>query len=418
MSPPQIEGLRRRLAAVDDELQRAIGRRLALARAIGAEKRRLGLPLRDLEVERAVVARWEASLEREGVRPSRAAHVARWMVAEAVRAQRPISTPPPGPRSAAPRRILVVGGVGAMGRWLVTRLIALGHRVSVLDPNAEGVPLPSAVRVERSLDAAASVQVVIIATPIPAAAAVYAELVARRTPATIVDVLSVKAPIARWIRTARARHLSVASLHPMFGPRTFDVSGRVVLVVDCGDRRANRLARGLLGDGGLRLVPVPLREHDRWMADLQALPRWAGLGFAGGLSSRASDAIRRERVGPPSFQRQLEITRTSLGEDPRLTWDLLRTNPHARRAADQLLREVVRLRRLLAAGDGAGFHRRLRRDRASVGHAGPASPSPVRGRRVAPIRRPRALRGRRRRGGGGARTRATSRPTSRGGSRA
>lgn len=418
MSPPRIEGLRRHLAAVDAELQRGIGRRLALARAIGTQKRRLGLPLRDLEVERAVVGRWQAALEREGVRSGRAARVARWMVEEAVRAQRPISAPAARPRGTAPRRILVVGGVGAMGRWLVTRLIALGHQVSVLDPNAEGVPLPATVRVETSLRAAGAVDVVLVATPIPAAARIYRQLIRSRTPATIVDVLSVKAPIQPWIRRARARGIAVASLHPMFGPRSFDVSGRVVLTVDCGDRRANRLARGLLGDGGLRMVPVPLAEHDRWMAELQALPRLAGLGFAGGLSPVPRHAARRGRVGPPSFQRQLEITRTSLAEDPRLTWDLLHANPHARRAADRLWHEVATLRRLLAAGDAAGFDRRLRRGRASVGHGGRPSASPIRGRRRAATRRRRGPRARRRRAVGGSRSRAASRPTSPGESRA
>lgn len=416
MSPPHIEGLRRRLAAVDGELQRAIGRRLRLARAIGAQKRRLGLPLRDLELERTVVGRWQAALEREGVQPARAARVARWMVQEAVRAQRPISSPAPRRSPRAPLEVLVIGGVGAMGRWLVNRLTAAGHHVAVLDPNAEGVPLPPRVRVLTSLDAALTSDVVIVATPISAASAIYEALIRRRTPATIFDVLSVKAPIQRWVRAARARGIAVGSLHPMFGPRSFDVSGRVVLVVDCGDRSANRLAHELLGDGGLRLVPVPLAQHDRWMAELQALPRLAGLGFAGGLSGRTKEVQRRAQVGPPSFQRQLEITRTSLGEDARLTWDLLHSNPHARGAADRLVREVKALRKLLVTEDADGFQRRLRRGRVAVGRPGRVPPATGGGGGRAAIHRRPARRGRRRRATGGGRSRATSRPTSRGGS--
>lgn len=416
MSPPGIEGLRRRLSVVDGELQRAIARRLALARAIGAEKRRLGLPLRDLEVERAVVGRWQAALERDGVGAARAARLARWLVAEAVRAQRSIAAPTMPADGARSRRILVIGGVGAMGRWLVTRLMAQGHRVAVLDPNAEGVALPRGVAVATSLEAARNAEVVIIATPIPAAPGVYAELVRQRARATILDVLSVKAPIVRWIRAARAQGLSVGSLHPMFGPRSFDVSGRVVLVVDCGDRRANRLAAALLGDGGLRRYRVALEAHDRWMAELQTLPRVAGLAFAASLSGGRTAARRRARVGPPSFQRQLEITRTSIGEDSRLTWDLLATNPFALRAADRLAREVAAWRRGVAAGDRREFDRRLRRARAALGQSDPPPLAARRRSRDDATRPSGGPRARRRRAAGGARTRGASRPTSRGGS--
>lgn len=416
MGPPRIEGLRRRLAAIDGELQRAIGRRLAVARAIGAEKRRLGLPLRDEEVERRVIARWQRALEREGVVPTRAARVARWLVDEAVRAQRTISVPGPGPARGRPHRILVVGGVGAMGRWLVTRLIARGHSVSVLDPNARGVPLPRSVRVEKDLTAARRADVVVIATPIPAAARIYEGLLGVRFTGTILDVLSVKAPIVRWIRAARARGISVASVHPMFGPRSFDVSGRLVLVVDCGDRRANRLARALLADAGVRTLLVPLEEHDRWMGELQVLPRAAGLAFAAALAGPPESARRRQRVGPPSFQRQLEVTRASLREDADLTWDLLTTNPHALPAARRAAGELAILRALLESGDPAGFRRYLRRARTGVGHPSVARPRSA-GAAPARTRRPRrGPPGRRRPGAGAGRSRGASRPTSPAGS--
>ncbi|MCI4336509.1 MAG: prephenate dehydrogenase/arogenate dehydrogenase family protein [Thermoplasmata archaeon] len=417
MAPVEIQRLRRRLAQVDGDLQGAIGRRLELARSIGVEKRRRGLPVRDLEVERTVLARWRSGLERHGVPPRRAERLAQWLVDESVRTQQSHA---PRPRQRrAPRSVVIVGGAGAMGRWFARSLLAVGHTVTIVDPLASSTPLPpGAVTSSDLLRSTAGADVVIIATPIRRAAPVYASLVEHRVPAVILDLLSVKAPIRPWIRRATARGLRVTSLHPMFGPATFDASGRVVLLMDCGVPSANRAARALLAGIGVKLVPMDLDQHDRWMAELQVLPRLAGLGFLGSLVGGVGATPRRNLLAPPSFRRQADVTRTSLEENPELSWDLISLNPHSPRVARRFAQAARELRELIARNDSARYRTHLERGRVAMGHLArsPSGNSPVPTATSSRRRSPR--RGRRRRAAGGARTPGASRPTSRGGSRA
>ena len=384
----KLRRLRADLARVDDDLRRNIGRRLELARAIGRTKRDGNLPLRDLSVERRVVARWREGLEREGVPTDRAETLAHWLVEEAIRAQEAVPLRPL-PASAR-RRVTIVGGAGAMGLWLCAFLRRSHHRVTVVDPRSN-VDLPAGCRRERDLERAVrSADVVIVATPMAVAPEIYRRLVRLRPTAVVLDILSVKAPIRPWIRRLLAVGVRVASLHPMFGPRPGTLTGRPVLLVDCGDESALRVARELFERSSLELVRVPVDEHDRLTAELQVLPRVTALLFARGLAGAHRSVRELERLAPPSFQRQVAASRYVVEENPDLSFDLHALNPGSPdvyRRVDDALRQ---LRRLTATSQrpryrrwlGDGRVRLARRTRAGV------KPGPV-SERTRPRRRAR-----------------------------
>src|SRR5262249_1008448 len=159
-----------------------------------------------------------------------------------------------------PRRVAIVGGSGAMGRWFERFLEARGHRVVRVDPRRR--------RPYRAVDGRRVVpaiprrtEVVIVATPVLAAPGGIARLRSGSEPTVLLDLLSVKAPIAAALAGARRRGFRVASLHPLFGPSARPEDAPTVLVLDCGDASAVRTATELLTPGPLDLVRLPFREH-------------------------------------------------------------------------------------------------------------------------------------------------------------
>jgi len=357
MAPDELGRLRKELAGYDGAIARAVAARLRVAKRIGDAKRRRGRPIRNRAVERQVLRRWAEDFESIGVPKDRAHAFARWLVEEAVRVQELSRGRRPGPRY----RVVIAGGAGGMGRLLGDRLGAIGHDVRVVDPAAHRRRVgPHPVEPDLAT-AAARADYVLVATPISSAASVYRALWRSRTKATVIDILSVKAPIRHWIAVGRRAGYRVSSMHPLFGPNARTVSGELVLLVDCGDATANARAAALFRTLGVVLERVPLRDHDRWMADLQVLPRLAGLSFLL-AHERGGPATRRVRgLVTPSFRRQFDVSERILQESTALSFAIQSDNPHALAATDRFVRGVEELRALLRRNGGAAYRARMDR---------------------------------------------------------
>lgn len=347
--------LRKALRRTDGEIRAAVERRLQIARRIGEAKRRRRLPVRDYGVEREVVARWRTAMEAMGVAPERGEALARWLVEEAVRVQEEIGEAPEHRRKAAD--ILVIGGAGAMGRWLAEFFRSGGHRVAILDPRAaKGAPTEFRVVTDLA-EAARSADLIVVATPMRLAPGIYRQLWRTRSRATIFDILSIKAPLLPSIRRGRRAGFHVTSVHPLFGPSTRTLSGRNLLVLDCGDPRANRVAENLFRSSSLSVHRIPIERHDRLMAEVLALPHATSLLFSIALVRAGHRAGDLARAAPTSFARQAEVARVVTGENPQLSFDIQALNPASEALFDRLAESLARLRQLIEQGDRDGYGR-------------------------------------------------------------
>jgi chorismate mutase / prephenate dehydrogenase len=370
VAPDELDRLRARLARVDTRLRADVAERLALARQIGAAKRRKNLAIRVPTVERAVVGRWQDGLEELGIPPDRAIVLARWLVDEAIRVQEEW-----GPRQpVAPRRILIVGGAGAMGQWMCGFARLMGHRVRILDPK-RGARL-NAPRETSLARGAAWAEVIVVATPIEAAPRVYAELWKTGTRAVVFDILSVKAPLLASLRRGIALGYHVSSVHPLFGPKVRPLSGHNLLVLDCGDGAATTLARDLFRPSSLSIAVLPLEAHDVLMADLQVLPRVVNLLFASALTGAGRRRQEIARTETPSFRRQAEVARIVLAENPALSLSLIAQNRGSPEILDRLEHGLRELQRTIRTPNLRRYRATLSRQRRLLGPSPTAGSAP------------------------------------------
>jgi len=85
------------------------------------------MPVRDLRVEEQVRDRYLARAKEVGISDAAAIELSALLVRESVEAQAKL------PRPMKPRKVLVVGGGGAMGQWLCRFFASRGHEVKVFD---------------------------------------------------------------------------------------------------------------------------------------------------------------------------------------------------------------------------------------------------------------------------------------------
>jgi chorismate mutase/prephenate dehydrogenase len=158
-----------------------------------------------------------------------------------------------------------------------------------------------------------------------------------------------KSPLLNAIEQAVRQGRKVASLHPMFAPGAVLLSGRVLLVCDCGHAAATREARALFEDTALRLVTVPVAEHDRLMGVVLGLSHALNIAFASALGRIGFSYVELDRTSSTTFGRQIRTTAEVVAENPRLYYEIQHFNRHTGEMLEALQEALGRVRD--AAGD-------------------------------------------------------------------
>ncbi len=313
--------LRESVAQIDGEILDLVAKRLLLARRIGRVKRDHGLPVQDFQIERQVVERNRSRAERLGLASPLVDEVTRLLIEHATRVQdadRRLLVQEP---SAAGERILVVGGLGGMGRWLARFFSSLGHSVTVLDrPGVRTrTEFPRAQDLAR---AAVEHSVVALATPIAATAPILDRIVRTGTSALIFDVCSLKQPVRRSIDSALAKGLRVASIHPMFGPDADVLAGRNVLLCRTQGTDHSIVAGRFFEQTTAALVSIPIERHDELMSYVLGLSHLTSLVFARALATSGLSYETLSAAGSTTFASQTRVSRSVSAENQDLYFEI------------------------------------------------------------------------------------------------
>jgi chorismate mutase/prephenate dehydrogenase len=367
-----LVALRARVQDVDEQVLRLVAERMELVRQIGEMKKREGVALRDYAVERQVLERAERAAAGLGLPASLVHAVMQLLISESrVHQERAAYSMYTGDAE----RILIVGGLGKMGRWLVDFLRNQGHDVAVHDV-AAGEPENGAPAAAIALeDGARWSSVALIATPLDRIGASIERLVELKYGGVICDVGSLKSHLRGSIEYARRTGARVTSIHPMFGPATQTLSDKVVCICDCGDAQATRRVEAFFADTAATLVRLSLEEHDRIAAYVLGLSHVINIINACVLAESGAAHEQLARVGSTTFASQMATTATVIRESPELYYSIQRLNPFTPEVYASLRRVVEDATGRVLSSDHDGFVRLMERGRQwmeeSTSQAGP-----------------------------------------------
>jgi len=330
----RLERLRRRIRNLDVALLGLVAERIELAREIGQEKRARNVPLRDFEVEKRVLERASESAAELGVEPSLARELMRALIDESCRIQ---EVEHYSAAAGEAESVLVIGGAGRMGRWLTRFLESQGHRVRIFDPAGAGAGGEEA-GADSLAEGLEGASMALVAVPLGATSAAIDAVVETGFRGIVCDVASLKQHLRPAFERARAAGTPVASLHPMFGPGARTLSGRVVVVCDCGVPSATRRVAALFRDTAATLIELDLERHDQVAAWVLGLSHLVNLVFARSLAASGLSAGELGAIGSTTWAAQLATARSVVGESSELYFDIQRLNPftpqvHERAAA-------------------------------------------------------------------------------------
>jgi len=321
VSPP-LDALRARIAAIDERILTLVADRLDLVKGVGEAQREEGLPVRSFATEAEVLARFHRLARERGLDDQLAEHLAHLLIGEAVRAQEEAQAT----RSERARRVLVVGGAGKMGRWLAHFFAGQGHDVTTLDPAG---PLAGFAAATDLATATRAADVVLIAAPLAAGAQVLADVLALGPSALVADVFSLKSHVLDVVRSAAARGLRVASLHPLFGPSVRTLGGRVMAVCDCGNAAAADEAAELFTDTALTVTRLPVERHDEAMQYVLGLSHLTAILFFTTLARSGHPFAELARTASTTFLKEARTAAEVARENPYLYFEIQNLNRHS-----------------------------------------------------------------------------------------
>jgi len=338
LTADELEGLRRRLDAIDDGIVDLIAERQEVVNTIGEHKLNTGVPLRHFAREREVIERGMKRAESVGVSERLARDILETLIHHSLGKQEAfqLARSEHGQGS----RALVIGGLGRMGEWMSRFLDMVGYQVDVADPAEKETPFQRVSDWEACVD---DYEVIVVAVTLRPTNAILHRLAELKPRGLVFDIGSLKSPMRSGLDALIQAGCRACSVHPMFGPDEIGLSGRHILFVDVGNPAALAEARALFERTAAECVNLSLEEHDEVMAWVLGLSHLVNIAFASALAQSGEAVPLLQRISSSTFNAQLKVAGQVVSENPHLYYEIQQGNSrtpdvvaHFRRVFDEL----------------------------------------------------------------------------------
>lgn len=231
-------------------------------------------------------------------------------------------------RSALPgAKVLIVGGLGSMGRFFSRWFVQSDYSVRILDKDDW----------DRAALLSEGIDLCLLAVPIN----ITSEIATQIGPflpknCILADITSLKREPMRAMMEAHPG--PVVGFHPLFGPSTTTMD-RQIVVVNPG-RLADKCQWLLdqLGMWGNVLVRTTPDEHDEVMGIVQALRHFATFTFGQFLHSRKAPIHRTLELSSPIYRLEMVMVGRLFAQDPSLYAEIVFATPERL----ELLKDYIR----------------------------------------------------------------------------
>ena len=306
-----LDELRDEIRKKDLEIVKLISERVDLAKQIGLTKFEQGLPIRNVEVEKKVIARYVEEGAKYQLSEGSMESIAKAAIQEAIDAEARLI------KRGKAKTIAVIGGAGKMGNWMVRMLGGYGNNVFEIDPVLGN---------GHSMKDCSDADVVIVSVPIHTTASVLRELDGICGEDTLIfDLSSLKTPAIDTLKDMAARK-KVCSMHPMFGPSAPSLFGRNIIVCDCGNKAAVDEAVSLFDDRGGNIRIMGVEDHDRYMSYVLGLTHAVNIALFTVLDRSGYTFDDLQTVASTTFNKGLDANRSVASEDPQLYYEIQHMN--------------------------------------------------------------------------------------------
>lgn len=356
----RLDEWRKDIRAIDQEIIQLSAKRMQLALRIGQYKVEHQLPVKDFRVEKEIIEKTRALAANLGLAPDFAEDLMTLVMGHSVREQNKLHHKRRRESSAGLKEVLIIGGLGRMGRWFSQYFLSIGYEVAIFDSQASGESGHENFRVHESLAKDLErYELILISTPLSATSRILEALSFSQTQAMIIETSSLKAPVKQGIRDLADKGFKIASIHPMFGPDT-DLLHDKNIVICTGDHLASEEAASrYFHSTSAQIVKVSIEEHDEHMLSTLGLTHFLNILFGITLRQQGLALKDAEAEGGSSFHDQVRTTKALFSENHELYFDIQAQNPLSKKLYDDLMNNLQTLSNYVLQGQREKFVNQL-----------------------------------------------------------
>ncbi|MBC7661523.1 MAG: prephenate dehydrogenase/arogenate dehydrogenase family protein [Chitinophagaceae bacterium] len=349
-----LDAWRQEIRGIDSEIIRITARRMELALKIGQYKADNRLPVKDFRVEKEIVERSRSMAASLGLAPDFIEDLMTLLMGHSVHEQNKLHQARRQLADSQLKDVLIIGGLGRMGKWFSQYFQSIGFQVSINDINADDIPDSYARHVDLKKDLN-RYEIILLACPLTEAAALLQTLAEQKPQGMIIETSSLKSPIIPVLKTLQAEGLKIASIHPMFGPDTDLLLDKNILICKAEGLCSNEAATLYFHSTSANLVTIDLQSHDEIMLSTLGLAHLINLLFGITLSEQNISVKDGRETGGATFLHQTHSAEALLSENHELYFDIQALNPHRSKLYEDLQKVLSKLTNLVETGDRSGF---------------------------------------------------------------
>jgi chorismate mutase / prephenate dehydrogenase len=333
----QLQAVRQQIDAADSELVQLLLRRRELVAQVGVIKRAAGQPLYVPEREQQMLQLRRQQAEQAGLSADLIEDVLRRVIRESYQQQQAADV------HLQHKKIVVVGGEGALGGLFMRLFVSAGAAVYSLDRNDW----------DQAETLCAEADLLLLAVPITLTVGIIEKLPALPKHCVIADLTSIKGqPLAAML----AKHSGpVVGLHPMFGPQQVTLAKQLVIVCHGRGREQYQWLLDSIVRWGAHIREISAAQHDQAMGFIQVLRHLSTFVYGAHLAEQQVDLAQLVSLSSPIYRLELMMVGRLFAQNPELYADIILSQPHTFTMMNDYLRSFETILSQLQAGNKAAF---------------------------------------------------------------
>lgn len=345
-SPDTMENLREEIDSIDTALVALLAQRRQMVERVAQVKREQDLPVSHPAREENLISARRGQAVAAGLDPDYVEDIFRTLL----RHSRVDQLGTLSRRGVFPgAKVLIIGGLGSMGKFLSRWFAQSDYSVRVLDKDDW----------ENVESLTANIDLCVLAVPINITPEV-ARRIGPHLPSTCIlaDITSLKREPMQAMMEAHPG--PVVGLHPLFGPSTTTMDRQIVVVNPGRGHEECQWVLDQLGVWGNVLVRTTPEEHDEVMGIVQALRHFATFAFGQFLHAKKAPILRTLELSSPIYRLELVMVGRLFAQDPSLYAEIIFATPERQRLLRDYVESMVENVKMLEKVDKQAFVARFR----------------------------------------------------------